>query len=182
MNSRSTTSLKPHALVADNPMQQVPIRETMVSDATRHKANRRRIGSAVVAGMICLLALGCGGQQLPQVTGTITVDGKPAEGAVLLFHPNGGGATSIGSAVAASDGTYRIVSNQNPGIPPGKYLVTVSWPDPSYKPPERDVMLGTAESGPDLLKGRYISKAKSDMEVEIDGTTKQLDPIALKLP
>lgn len=163
-------------------MQHAPVRETMDRDVTRQRAIRRWIGSAGTAGLLCLLALGCGGQQLPQVTGTITVDGKPAEGAVLLFHPNGGGATSIGSAVATSDGTYRIVSNQNPGIPPGKYLVTVSWPDPSYKPSERDVMLGTAELGPDLLKGRYIAKGKSDLEVEIDGTTKQLDPIELSLP
>lgn len=164
-------------------MQPAPARETMPVDAPSLKASRRWIiGTAGMAGLVCLIALGCGGEQLPQVTGTITVDGKPAAGAVLLFHPNGGGATSIGSAVASSDGTYRIVSNQKPGIPPGKYLVTASWPDPSYEPSERAVMLGTAEPGPDLLKGRYISKAKAELEVEIEESTEELNPISLKLP
>lgn len=138
--------------------------------------------NAGIAASVCLLILGCGGDQRPQVTGTITVDEKPAEGAILLFHPKGGGATSVGSAVASDDGSYSIVSDMNPGISPGTYQVTVTWPDPTFEPSKSAILKGIAEPGPDLLKGRYVSKANSNLEVQIEASTTQLDPITLSLP
>lgn len=56
------------------------------------------------------LAVGCGGGDVPklgQVTGIVTFDGKPLEGATVTFEPAAGGATtSIGKTDAA--GAYEL--------------------------------------------------------------------------
>ena len=134
--------------------------------------------------LICansLALIGCGkGSGLVPVTGKITVDGKPAEGAVLLFHPTSSENTSIASAVAKEDGSFAPVTNSEPGIVAGSYKVSITWPDPKVKPSERELMMGTAEPGPDLLKGRYQTKEKSDVTVDVAGDTKELPSIDLK--
>jgi len=137
----------------------------------------RGILSFLLPSALLLISAGCGGPTLPQVTGKVMVDGNPAEGAVLLFHPIGAGTT--GSAVADSNGSFSIVYDMNPGIPPGRYQVAISWPDPSVKTSEKDLMMGNFQSGPDLLKGRYESKDKSGISIEVDATTKELPTIEL---
>jgi hypothetical protein len=128
--------------------------------------------------LVAFSITGCGPKQSSPVTGRLIVAGQPAAGAVLLFHPDDP-AASVGSAVAASDGTYSVITDTNPGIPPGTYRVTITWPDPSVKPSERALMMGMAEPGPDLLKGRYETKAKTDVVVTIDASTTEIPPIEL---
>ena len=114
--------------------------------------------------VVCLavtLTAGCSGPTLINITGKITVDGAPAVGAVLYFHPVDIEGASVASGVAESNGVFKLNSNLNAGVPPGKYVVTVIWPDPSVKPTESQKMMGNAEPGPDLLKGRY-SRSRSE--------------------
>lgn len=119
---------------------------------------------------LCVIS-GCGGgPELIQAVGKITVDGQPARGAVLLFHPTSQGQTTVSSATAKEDGTFTITTNTLPGIPIGTYTVTVSWPDPDHTPSDTEKMMGTAEPGKDLLKGRYILREKSQLSVTIEGT------------
>jgi len=123
---------------------------------------------------------GCGsGTSLVPVTGTITVDGSPAEGAVILFHPDESENKSISSAVANSDGAFSPVTDSEPGLPVGRYKLSVRWPDPSVKPTETEIMLGTDSMGEDLLKGRYVSKDKSALTAEVTSTTTVLTPLTL---
>jgi hypothetical protein len=145
---------------------------------SRLGTSSRTVFSTLLPCAFLLLSAGCGGPTLPQVTGKVMVDGNPAEGAVLLFHPIGPGTT--GSAVADSNGLFSIISDMNPGIPPGRYQVAVTWPDPSVKTSEKDLMMGNFQTGPDLLKGRYESKDKSGISIEVEATTKELPPIELK--
>ncbi len=136
-----------------------------------------------VAGLIFLLCfiVGCeSGSKLVPATGKITVDGKPAEGAVILFHPEGSNEIkSVSSAVSKADGSFVPVTDSEPGIPVGSYKLSVNWPDASVKPTETQLMMGTAEPGPDLLKGRYISKDKSKLTTEVTATTTELPALAL---
>ena len=132
---------------------------------------------------LCLavtLTAGCSGPNLINITGKITVDGAPAVGAVLYFHPVDIEGASVASGVAESNGVFKLNSNLNAGVLPGKYVVTVSWPDPSVKPTEKQKMMGNAEPGPDLLKGRYIMKEKSGLNAEISSSTKELPTFELK--
>lgn len=124
---------------------------------------------------LVLLFLGCGpsGPQIVHVVGSITVGGKPAEGAILYFHP-ATDALSTASATAKPDGTFVVMYNSAEGIPVGKYKVTAIWPDPAKKPTQAQLMMGTAEVGPDLLKGKYATKAGTSLEVDITGQTKEL--------
>lgn len=135
------------------------------------------IPSVLFPSLLLLVVAGCGGPTFSQVTGKVTVDGNPAEGAVLLFHPTGSGTT--GSAVADSNGVFSIIYDMNLGIPPGRYQVAITWPDPSVKTSETDLMMGNFQTGPDLLKGRYDSKDKSGISIDVEATTKELPTIEL---
>lgn len=132
--------------------------------------------------LLTILVFGCGvseNEKLIQVFGKITVDGKPAEGATLLFHPNGNSTSSVATGTATSDGKFKLITNTKAGIAAGKFNVTVVWPDPSVKPTEKQLMSGMSFDAPDLLKGRYIMKDKSGLTAEISSSTKELPPFDL---
>lgn len=134
--------------------------------------------------VLCFLSLvllgGCNpGPSLVQATGKITVDGQPANGAVLLFHPEGGASSVVSSGAAQTDGTFSLVTDAKPGIPAGNYLVTVTWPDPAKTKKEIDFVKGIPEPGPDLLKGRYLNKDRG-IKISIDSGTTTIPPIDLK--
>lgn len=137
---------------------------------------------ALVAVAVGLASFsGCNnGPTLVQVQGKILVDGKPANGAVLLFHPDGGPAKSVSSAQALEDGTFTLVTDTKPGIPAGNYIVTLTWPDPSHKVSDREKMMGMGEPGKDLLDGKYVTKDRSGIKVEVAAGATTLPPIEVK--
>ncbi len=128
---------------------------------------------------ICLMA-GCDGSDLTQPKGKITVNGEPAVGAILLFHPVDDKEAPVASGVAEKDGSFNLTSNMAEGVVPGKYIVTVTWPDPAHKVSEAAKMRGDAEPGQDLLKGKYVMKSKSGLTAEIIKSMKELPPIEIK--
>lgn len=134
---------------------------------------------AMLTALLLSILAGCGGPSLINVAGSVSVDGKAAEGAVILFHPESGGLT-VSTAESNPDGTFSVVTDMKPGIPPGVYKLSVTWPDPSIKPRE-NVPFGFGETAdrPDLLKGKYTRKDQSGLSVTVDSTTKQLQPIEL---
>ena len=112
------------------------------------------------------------------VTGTVTVKGKPAVGAIVNFHPDDS-AIETASAVADSEGSFKPISHSLTGLRAGRYKVTVIWPDPSKKPTESQIMMGTADVGPDLLKGKYSLKSSTTLTAEISDSTTTLPPFEL---
>lgn len=131
-------------------------------------------------GLLCVVVIGgcSGGPRLVPVTGKVTVGGKPAEGAVAMFHPEDARLTTS-SATASADGTLTPVTNSQPGLIVGKYKVTLTYPDPSKKPTPAQLMMGTADAGPDLLKGKYGSKATTTLSIEVTPTSKTFGPFEL---
>ena len=142
-----------------------------------------RNGSFVVAAFMLvgiLPIVGCSnGPKLIDVTGTLMVDGKPAEGATLLFHPKNVKNGIVASAVTGADGKFKFMSDLRPGIPVGSYDVTLTWPDPSVKPTESQRMQGLFDGGPDLLKGKYSMLGTSGLVQEVTASSKDLPPIEL---
>jgi hypothetical protein len=114
------------------------------------------------------------------VSGTINVDGKPAEGATMIFFPNDAAMTLIPSAQADASGKFTVITDGKNGIPTGSYDVTVTWPDPSVKPTESQRMQGLSEPGPDLLAGKYGKKGASGLKVDISASSKELPAFDLK--
>jgi hypothetical protein len=84
--------------------------------------------------LVLVIASGCSqGPKLIPVTGVIKVNSKPAEGALLYFHP-AVSTESTASGIASADGTFELMTNGEKGLVAGSYKVTVIWPDPSKKP------------------------------------------------
>ncbi len=80
----------------------------------------------LVCAALALFA-GCGSSNPPtaQVTGTVTLDGDPVEGATVLFLPDD---TTLKAATASTqaDGTYALTTFEaGDGAMPGSYKVKV---------------------------------------------------------
>ncbi len=74
--------------------------------------------------VLLIAVAGCGGEKLYPVTGTVTVDGKPAEGLQVIFAADEGGLTGTGLTDAA--GKYSIVTMKGKGLPAGTYRVSIA--------------------------------------------------------
>src|SRR5206468_35759 len=84
----------------------------------------------------------CGPGRRPvyPVSGKVLVQGRPAAGAQLTFHPVGENGPNAIRPVAHVDdqGNFRLTSyKEGDGAPAGEYRVTVQWfravPDPSQR-------------------------------------------------
>jgi hypothetical protein len=136
-----------------------------------------RLASCTV---VLLVVSGCGGGdrvKLYPVTGSVSVDGQPPEGLVLIFHPEGAGGQA-GSASTDASGSFRAVFDGNPGLPAGRYAVTANWPDPA-KRNEGGMSMGQTADPPDLLKRRYALPTRSQIKVEV--TDKAVEMPAIEL-
>ena len=95
----------------------------------------RRFVSAALLASGCLAVAGCGGVRRIPVSGSVTLDGKPLDGGVLLFHPD----ESKGNTFRASctgpvkNGRYKLITtavtrqDTGAGAPLGWYKVHVHW-------------------------------------------------------
>ena len=68
----------------------------------------RSLGGAL--GLALLIGAGCGGNSPVPVRGTVTLDGNPVAGAVVLFIPEG-----AGGAWGLMRSTSRIAAPSHPG-------------------------------------------------------------------
>lgn len=128
-----------------------------------------------------LLLVGCGGvdSDLVQATGTVTVDGKPAAGASVVYFPEAvTDATTVAAGGADQDGKYTLTSDLESGVAPGKYKVTVIWREPT-KDNQGGMSMGDVKDPPDLLKGRYADPNRSKLTAEVTESTTELPPIKL---
>ncbi len=84
-------------------------------------------GWFVLALVGAVLALGCPqGADRPatyQVTGKVTQNGSPVEGATVTFAPTGAGSAAVGKTDAS--GQYALSTSGDEGALPGQYNVTV---------------------------------------------------------
>jgi hypothetical protein len=82
-----------------------------------------------LVGLIALLiaGAGCDGRRSPvPVSGIVTVDGQPVEGATVTFHPVGDdreGRPATGQT--DKTGTFRLTTGTEDGARPGAYKVVV---------------------------------------------------------
>jgi len=60
----------------------------------------------LIAALMIPLALGCKGKEYGHVTGVVTINGEPVEGASVTFAPAEGGRSAFGSTGA--DGSYEL--------------------------------------------------------------------------
>lgn len=130
-------------------------------------------------GLLILSGCGSGGSSLVTAKGKVLVDGAPAGGAILMFHPESSSNKTVSTAITEADGTFTPITDVDPGIPEGSYRVTVTWPE--QKAASEGPKFGVSESAdpPDLLKGKYSSRDKSKLTVTISRTKTELEPLEL---
>ncbi|QDT79013.1 carboxypeptidase-like regulatory domain-containing protein [Gimesia maris] len=105
---------------------------------------------------------GSGGEPIPelaQVTGVITMDGAPLEGAKVIFEPQQAtdkARRRASSATTESDGSYTLQYNSDAsGATPGSHKVLISkMPDD----PE--------QAGEQLIPAKYNNKTELTAEVK----------------
>jgi hypothetical protein len=151
--------------------------------------NQRLRIPALVLVSAALIA-GCdSGPKLVPVTGKVTLDGKPLDGANIAFAPEPGNAVPIqGLDVTGAEGNYTLMANGRRGVPPGKYKVVISKveaksgvviPDEFKKDPMMAKMAGmTKETLPDSVSG--VGESQFDREVPPEGGTFDFDVKATK--
>lgn len=123
--------------------------------------------------LLLVVSAGCGesGPSLLPVKGSVTVDGQPAEGVVLLFH----GGNIVSSASSDASGVFSVVTNAEPGMPAGSYKVTASWPEAV----EATSSMGETPDAPDRLGSKYLIRDQSKISVEVTDSTTELPVIEL---
>jgi hypothetical protein len=146
---------------------------------------RWRVG--VVVALFLAPCAGCGKRQaFYAAQGKVFLDGKPAEGALVVLHPaTDAGPDSIRpTARVAADGTFTLNSYvaetrvTTPGAPPGEYVVTITWLPPDVR---EYVEKNRGGELPDKLQGKYASAATSPLPHATvrDGPT-EIPPFELK--
>jgi len=80
------------------------------------------------------MAAGCSKSDMVAVTGTVTVNGKPAEGVEVMFNPQGSG--RMATAHTDASGRFSLsTAAAGDGALPGDYVVTLGEYYPPGKPP-----------------------------------------------
>jgi len=141
---------------------------------------RYRFAAATV--LVVLGLSGCGSDRVAvyPVRGQVLLDGKPADHAYVVFHPQGGSEEiqklrPYGRANA--EGYFELTTfERRDGAPAGQYKVTVICPGPApgMDPKNPDPELAT--TGPDRLQGRYADPQKSTISVTVTSGTNELEP------
>lgn len=136
---------------------------------------------ALAAAALLLAGVpGCGAgkpawERVVTTTGSLTFNGKPIEGAVLVFTPKDESVPSKVRPMARTDasghfevGTYDIAD----GAPEGDYDVVVTW-TPLVK------HAGGASPGPNRLPVRYATNETSKLTVHVNSEDTELQPLVL---
>jgi hypothetical protein len=88
---------------------------------------RRFATMAALAVIFMFHGCGDGGPRRVPVSGTLTLNGKPLEGATVTFAPDPTNPVGTpGGAFTDKDGSYIAASDQRPGLAAGKYKVLVT--------------------------------------------------------
>jgi len=125
----------------------------------------------LIAG--CGLALaGCGGVEVPEtgnVTGTVTIDGKPAAGVRVKFSPVGPGRGS--SATTDASGNYSLIYSANAtGAMIGQHKATIAPAEMSVDASDSGTKGKKVEDT--SIPTKYLSIAK---EVEVKAGDNKID-------
>jgi hypothetical protein len=101
-----------------------------------------RIETALAASLSLMLfaTAGCGkASSLAEVSGTVTLNGKPLPGVLVTFYPiaeKGDQPLAMSFGTSDDNGKFTLTCQDNrPGAFVGKHRVTVTWPPKDRSPP-----------------------------------------------
>lgn len=131
-----------------------------------------------------LLAVGCasdsaGRKSVHPTRGSVFVQGKPAAGARVTFHPTTDAGLSRGAppfAVVDADGSFAVTTYlAKDGAPEGEYIVTILWPTPPPPGKSDDDVMAT-----DRLRNAYANPKTSKLRATVKPGMNELESFQLK--
>jgi len=153
-------------------------------DSATMRRDRVRTISAIAASLLTLAGCDDGRIATYPVTGAVVVDGRPAEGAIVVFCPVDPSPELEHlrpAGKADSSGQFSLTTFEpSDGAPAGAYKVLVKWPAAQSQPEEnRDGRPG-ASRGPDRLRGKYYNLDTTPLSAAIEEESNDLPPFELK--
>jgi hypothetical protein len=150
-----------------------------------------KCNNPIVVFLVTLLGMsvliGCDDGKIARypVTGTVLVDGKPAEGATVIFVPVDGTEEFQRERPfddsTDSEGRFELRTFQpGDGAPAGEYKVMVRWlatAGPTNAETDRDRPVG---GPPDRLRGRYFNPETSGLSAKVEESATEVPPLDLK--
>jgi hypothetical protein len=145
--------------------------------------------------IVVAMAVGCGGPATVPVSGTVTLDGEPVDGATVTFVPEGEGRPANGNTDASGNFTLTTFTGGD-GALPGSYNVTVfktaapveadtegedagAAGDESEGEVNPDVMgADVSADAESLLPAKYSVATTTDLKVEVKAG---MEPVKLEL-
>jgi hypothetical protein len=140
--------------------------------------------SGMTAALL-LAGVGCGGNRPVPVRGSVTLDGRPVEGAMVLFLPESEKAGRQASGLTGADGSFSLTTSRNgDGAFPGNYKVVVQYAEGGQGPAAkgvRDAFLGMQKARQQSRKApryvipeRFSDPARTDLRQKVppDGPVK----------
>ncbi|UUO06471.1 hypothetical protein M4951_24385 [Blastopirellula sp. J2-11] len=124
-------------------------------------------------------SLGCGekdheyfAKPTIQVSGIVTVDGRPPGSPIVIECQNVGAADlehpSVTQSLTSEDGRFALSTYvEGDGVPPGSYALTFYWGKLNQ--------MSVGFSGPDRLKNRYNKPEKSPVKLTLTADQKPVD-------
>ena len=109
------------------------------------------------------------------VEGQVLLEGRPMPGALVIFHPQGGGPKAPRpTAHADKDGKFRLTTyTKQDGAPAGPYSVTVEWRQLVVR--GEDVQVSD-----NLLPVRYASSATTTLTARVNEAATALPSLILR--
>jgi len=132
------------------------------------------------------LLIGCGDGRLPRrpVSGRVTVDGKPAGGAIVVLHPVAGSVAPEAEKIRPTGtcdrdgafvlGTWELAD----GVPAGRWKATVQWFTVAAAPDGADPE--TAHGEIDRLGGAYGDPQATPLVVDVADVAVELPAFELQ--
>jgi hypothetical protein len=139
---------------------------------------------ALLLGALCVTSLGCSktyqGGKLAPVSGTVTLDGKPAAEIMVLFTPTVETAGQGGMGATDASGKYELKTRgEFTGVVPGQYKVTCLkyvMPDGSPIPNDPDFSMATS-GAKQVLPAKYSDSEQTVLSATVpaEGTVVPLE-------
>lgn len=119
--------------------------------------------AVAIVGLVCS---GCSSEdpQRQAVRGTVTLDGQPVSGVVLVFAPTGG--NQIGATTEATDGEFSLHRATGPSV--GKHFVTVDVIEPDLEEYEQLRRAGKRPLSSLRIPARYSKLGVLHADVQAD--------------
>jgi hypothetical protein len=113
------------------------------------------------------------------VRGQVLLEGKPAAGATVAFHPVGGAAEAPRPSAQTDDqGFFSLTSYASgDGAPEGEYAVTVTW----FRPYTTRNLSDGDPNTRNVVPARYANPATTELRATVSTGDNELQPFRVRV-